>query len=100
MNIYTAHWKHDNDDYYAPHNRKMFTTRELADTFLTDLLNYEHIERYYVLEEEVYEEFVPIDYEITSDWECSFGTLHPHTDSCDCDEHQDEIHPLDRCNWD
>ena len=59
MKIYTAHWKHYTDDYYAPHNRKMFTTRELADTFLTDLLNYEHIERYYVLEEDVHEEYVP-----------------------------------------
>lgn len=59
MNIYTAYWKHSNDDYYASHNRKMFTTRELADAFLTDLMDYEHIERYYVLEEEVYEEFIP-----------------------------------------
>jgi hypothetical protein len=37
----------------------MFTTRELADTFLTDLMDYEHIERYYVLEEIVHEEHVP-----------------------------------------
>jgi hypothetical protein len=59
MNIYTAYWKHYTDDYYAEYNRKMFTTRELADAFLTDLMDYEHIERYYVLEEEVYEEFIP-----------------------------------------
>tara|TARA_R110000868_G_scaffold280353_1_gene540474 strand:+ start:599 stop:1033 length:435 start_codon:yes stop_codon:yes gene_type:complete len=59
MKIYTAHWKHYTDDYYAEYNRKMFTTRELADAFLTDLMDYEHIERYYVLEEEVYEEFIP-----------------------------------------
>jgi hypothetical protein len=59
MNIYTAHWNNSDEDYYAPQNRRMFTTRELADTFLTDLLNYEHIERYYVLEEEVYEEYTP-----------------------------------------
>jgi len=29
----------------------------------------------------------PYDYEIESDWECSFGTMHPHTDNCDCDEY-------------
>jgi hypothetical protein len=88
MKIYTAHWKYNNDDYYAPHNRKMFLYREDADAFLTDVMNYEHVEKYYVLEEEVLEAHVPIDYEITSDWECSFGTLHPHTDHCDCDEYE------------
>jgi hypothetical protein len=112
MNIYTAYWKHSSDDYYAPHNRRMFTTRELADAFLTDLMNYEHIEKYYVLEENVDEQYTPIDYEITSDWECHHGTLHAHGDTCNCDEYaddyyankygrdNDEIHPLDRCNWD
>ena len=89
MKIYTAQWKYYTDDYYTPHNRKMFTTVELADAFLTDLMNYEHIERYYVLEETVNEEFVPMDYEITSDWECSYGTLHTHDDICNCDEWDD-----------
>lgn len=97
MKIYTAYWKHSNDDYYAEYNRRMFTTRELADTFLTDLMNYEHIEKYYVLEEIVHEEHIPLDHEITSDWECSFGTLHPYTDHCDCDEYNNIviIHPDD-----
>ena len=59
MKIYTAHWKYSNDElYYSEHNRKMFTTREDADAFLTDLLNYEHIERYYVLEEAVIATFL------------------------------------------
>jgi hypothetical protein len=96
MNIYTAYWKDPSDDYYDEYNRRMFTTREDADAFLTDLMNYEHIEKYYVLEETVHEEFVPMDHEITSDWECSYGTLHPHTDSCDCDEYQD--YPCDIIN--
>ena len=61
MKIYTAYWKDPSDDYYDEYNRRMFTTRELADAFLTDLMNYEHIERYYVLEEEVYEEFSPTE---------------------------------------
>jgi hypothetical protein len=70
MNIYTAYWKDPSDDYYDEYNRRMFTTRELADAFLTDLLNYEHINRYYVLEEEVYEEFVPSnDYAYDNDFE-------------------------------
>ena len=85
MYIYTAYWKSYKDDYYAEHNRKMFTTRELADKFLDDLINYEALDNYYILEEDVLEEYVPIDYEMTSDWECSFGTLHAHTDDCDCD---------------
>jgi len=89
MKIYTEHWKHCTNDYYAPHNRKMFLNREDADAFLTDVMNYEHVEKYYVLEEEVYEKFVPMDYEITSYWECSFGALHPHTDHCNCDEYTD-----------
>ena len=100
MKIYTAHWKHPFDDYYAPPNRKMFTTRELADAFLTDVMNYEHIERYYVLEEDVHEEYSLIDAELMSDWECYYGTLHTHDDICTCDEYADEINPLDRCNWD
>jgi hypothetical protein len=88
MKIYTAHWKYSNDElYYSEHNRKMFLNREDADAFLTDLMDYEHIERYYVLEEDVNEQFVPMDHEITSDWECCHGTLHPYTDHCDCDEY-------------
>jgi len=87
MNIYTAHWKHYNDDYYAPHNRRMFLNREDADKFLDHLINYEGIDHYYILEETVYDQYSPINYIIESDWECSFGTLHPHTDSCDCDEY-------------
>lgn len=96
MYIYTAYWKSYKDDYYAEHNRKMFTTRELADKFLDDLINYEALDNYYILEEDVLEEYVPIDYEMTSDWECSYGTLHPHTDDCDCDEYQD--YPCDIVN--
>jgi hypothetical protein len=84
MNIYTAHWKHDNDDYYASHNRKMFTTRELADAFLTDLLNYEHIGRYYVLEEEVYEEFIPLnDYDYDDYYENQYGRDYEEYDDAD-----------------
>jgi hypothetical protein len=89
MKIYTAYFKYSQDDYYTEHNRKMFLNREDADAFLTDLLNYEHIERYYVLEEEVLEQFVPMDHEITSDWECHRGTLHTHDDICNCDEWDD-----------
>ena len=98
MKIYTAHWKYYTDDYYAPHNRRMFLNREDADKSLDDLLNYEGIEHYYILEEEVEEEYTSIDYEITSDWECSFGTLHPHTDNCDCDQYQDDDYPCDIVN--
>ena len=62
MKIYTAHWKHYNDDYYAPHNRRMFLNREDADKSLDDLINYEGIEHYYILEEEVEEEYSPLAY--------------------------------------
>jgi hypothetical protein len=91
MKIYTVQWKYYTDDYYAPYNRKMFTTVELADAFLTDLMNYEHVERYYVLEETVLEQYVPMDYEITSDWECHHGTLHRHDDECNCDDYPCDI---------
>lgn len=97
MNIYTAHWKYYTDDYYAPHNRRMFLNREDADKFLDDLINYNGIDTYYILEEEVIEKYVPIEYEMMSDWECSFGTLHPHTDICDCDEYTDD-YPCDIVN--
>jgi len=72
MKIYTAYFKYSSEDYYTEHNRKMFLNREDADAFLTDLMNYEHIERYYVLEEEVYEEFSPteIDDEDDEDYPC------------------------------
>jgi hypothetical protein len=99
MNIYTAHWKHSNDDYYAPHNRRMFLNRKDADAFLTDLMDYEHIERYYVLEEDVLEEYVPMDYEIICDWECSFGTLHTHDDICTCDEYGDNNYDDEYCDY-
>lgn len=59
MKIFTAYWKCYTDDYYAAYNRQMFITREDADKFLDDLLDYEQVERYYVLEETVHEEFVP-----------------------------------------
>ena len=62
MKIYTAHWKYYTDDYYAPHNRRMFLNREDADKSLDDLLNYEGIEHYYILEEEVEEEYSPLAY--------------------------------------
>ena len=97
MKIYTAHWKEYTDDYYAPYNRKMFINREDADKFLDELINYEGIDKYYILEETIHESHVPIDYEITSDWECSFGTLHPHTDHCNCDEYIDD-YPCDIIN--
>ena len=92
MRIFTAHWRHYTDDYYAPRNRRMFLYREDADKFLDDLINYDGIDSYYVLEETVFDQYSPTtdspyDYEIESDWECSFGTIHPHTDSCDCDEY-------------
>lgn len=60
MNIFTAHWKHYNDDYYAPHNRKMFLHREDADRYLDDLINYDGIDHYYILEEEVFDQYSPI----------------------------------------
>jgi hypothetical protein len=108
MKIYTAHWKEYTDDYYAPHNRKMFINREDADKYLDDLLNYEGIGSYYILEETIFEEYSPIEYEMTCDWECPHGTLHSHDDVCNCDEYADgwsnddeeEINLLDRCNWD
>lgn len=62
MNIYTAHWKHYTDDYYASHNRQMFLNREDADKFLDDLINHEGIERYYILEETVYDQYSPSKY--------------------------------------
>jgi hypothetical protein len=68
MRIFTAHWRHYTDDYYAPRNRRMFLYREVFDQYSPTTDN-------------------PYDYEIESDWECSFGTMHPHTDTCDCDEY-------------
>jgi hypothetical protein len=91
MKIYTAHWKEYTDDYYAPYNRKMFTTRELANSFLDDFINYNGVEKYYVLEETVFEEYVPTEYEMTSDWECSYGTIHTHNDVCNCDDYPCDI---------
>jgi hypothetical protein len=85
MNIYTAHWRNYKDDLYAPYNRKMFLHKKDADKFLDDLLNFEGIDTYYILEEKVFDQYSPISYIIKSDWECSFGTLHPAKDSCDCD---------------
>ena len=63
----------------------MFLHREDANKFLDDLLNYQGIDKYYILEETVFDQYSPINYIIESDWECSFGTLHKATDSCDCD---------------
>lgn len=64
MNIYTAHWKHYSDDYYAPHNRKMFLYREDADKFLDDLINYDGIDQYYILKETVFDQYSPMsDYD-------------------------------------
>ena len=94
MTIYTVYFKEYSDDYYAPHNRSMFTTREDAEKCLDDLLNYNGIQNYYILAEEVLEEYTPLDVE--SDWECHHGTLHPHTDDCDCDKYQD--YPCDIVN--
>ena len=85
MKIYTAHYKLYEDDFYAPHNRKMFLNREDADKYLDNLINYQGINRYYILEETVYEQYSPINYEEKSDWECFYGTTHSYTDSCDCD---------------
>jgi hypothetical protein len=85
MTIYTVYFKEYSDDYYAPHNRSMFIKREDAEKCLDDLLNYNGIQNYYILEEEVLEEYIPLDVE--SDWECSYGTIHPATDNCDCDEY-------------
>lgn len=59
MNIYTAHWKHYNDDYYAPHNRRMFLNRNDADKFLDDLINYDGIDHYYIMEETVFDQYSP-----------------------------------------
>jgi hypothetical protein len=64
MNIYTAHWKHYADDYYAPHNRRMFLYKEDADKFLDDLINYDGIDQYYILEETVFDQYSPMsDYD-------------------------------------
>jgi hypothetical protein len=60
MIIYTAHWKNYDDDYYAPHNRRMFLYREDADKFLDDLINYNGIDNYYILEEIVLDQYSPI----------------------------------------
>lgn len=62
MNIFTAHWKHYNDDYYAPHNRRMFLNRDDADKFLDDLINYDGIDHYYILEETVFDQYSPTTY--------------------------------------
>lgn len=83
MNIYTLYFKELTDDYYAAHNRIMFTTREEANKCLNELLDFTHIYNYYILEEEVLEKFVPLYVE--SNWECGHGTLHPITEECDCD---------------
>jgi hypothetical protein len=85
MTIYTVYFKEYSDDYYAPHNRSMFIKREDAEKCLDDLLNYNGIQNYYILAEEVLEEYTPLDVE--SDWECSYGTIHPATDNCNCDEY-------------
>ena len=59
MNIYTAHWKYYTDDYYSPDNRKMFLYRKDADKFLDDLINYYGIDKYYILEETVFDQYSP-----------------------------------------
>jgi hypothetical protein len=62
MKIFTAHWRHYTDDYYASHNRKMFLNREDADKFLDDLINYDGIDNYYILEETVFDQYSPQTY--------------------------------------
>ena len=92
MKIYTAHWKECTDDYYAPHNRKMFINREDADKYLDDLLNYEGIDsRYYILEETVFDQYSPINHIMESDWECEHGTLHGYNEACHCDDYPCDI---------
>jgi hypothetical protein len=93
MKIYTAQWKYYTDDYYAPYNRKMFTTRELADAFLTDLMNYEHIERYYVLEETVFDQYSP-----SNDYDYDFEDLYyDDADEFYCDPLEDYYSDLAMC---
>jgi hypothetical protein len=62
MNIFTAHWKYYIDDYYSPDNRKMFLYREDADKFLDDLINYNGVDKYYILEETVFDQYSPQTY--------------------------------------
>jgi hypothetical protein len=62
MKIYTAHWKYYTDDYYSPDNRKMFLYREDADKFLDDLINYDGVDKYYILEETVFDQYSPQTY--------------------------------------
>jgi len=97
MKIFTAHWKHYTDDVYADYNRKMFINESDANKFLDDLINHDGIHDYYIKEETVFDQYSPMDYEITSDWECSLGTLHGHDDVCNCDEYIDD-YPCDIIN--
>lgn len=96
MKIYVACWQNYTDDYYAPHNRRMFLNEKDADKFLDDLINYDGINNnYYIMEEYVEEQYIPnveIEEMEGGDWECSGGTLHPHTQhTCDCLEMNEEI---------
>ena len=47
--------------------------------------------------EHTLEEYSTVEYETTSDWECSLGTLHGHNDVCNCDEYIDD-YPCDIIN--
>jgi hypothetical protein len=98
MNIYTAHWRHYTDDYYAAHNRRMFLNEQDANKFLDDLIVHDGLDDYYIMEETVFDQYSPTkdshyDYDdMTGDWECGEGTLHPHTEhSCDCAEMNEEL---------
>ena len=30
--------------------------------------------------------YIDLEYEMTSDWECSSGTLHAYNENCDCND--------------
>ena len=97
MTIYTVCWKEVTDDYCTPYNRKMFIDVEDADRFLQDLLRYDDLHTFHIIEEKVFEQYSPINYIMESDWECSQGTLHGHDDVCNCDEYIDD-YPCDIIN--
>jgi hypothetical protein len=67
MTIYTVCWKEVTDDYYAPYNRKMFIDAEDADRFLQDLLRYDDLHTFHIIEETVFEQYSPIEYKMMSD---------------------------------
>ena len=81
MNIYTAHWRHYTDDYYAPRNRRMFLNEQDANKFLDDLINYDGIDDYYIMEETVFDQYSP-----TTDSPYDYDDGYANEYDCDYDE--------------